>query len=124
MKQVEQLTGGDWVPAHSMIYRLLESLEKEGYLTSHKNHKGGVERTAYQSTDKGAELLREAVARMSALLSTMVTIQQPPPALDISRMLLEELPASERRAFLMRIRDWFRARLADVEQELSKIQSG
>jgi DNA-binding PadR family transcriptional regulator len=121
MKQVEQLTGGAWVPAHSMVYRLLESLEKEGYLTSRKNHKGGVERTVYQITSKGAELLREAVARMTALMSTMVTMEQPPPAFDLPRALLEELPPSERRAFLMRMREWLRARLADVEKDLLEI---
>lgn len=123
MKQVEQLTGGDWVPAHSMIYKLLESLRKEGYLARQKDYKGEVERRLYAITDKGTGLLKEAVTRMAALMSTMLTFQKPPPVFLLPQLLLQELPASERRVLMTQMRDAIRAHLAEIEEELAKLES-
>jgi len=121
MKQVEQLTAGDWVPAHSMIYKLLESLKKEGYLSRQKEYKGEVERRLYTITDKGISLLKDAVTRMTSLMSTMLTFQKPPPAFLLPQLLLEELPPDERRVLLTQMRDAIRAHLAEVEEELAKL---
>jgi len=121
MKQVEQLTGGDWVPAHSMIYKLLESLRKEGYLSRQKDYKGEVERRLYMITEKGTSLLKDAVTRMTTLISTMVTMQKPPPAFLLPQLLLQEIPPSERRVFLTRMRDAMQVRVAEIEQELAKL---
>lgn len=121
MKQVEQLTGGDWVPAHSMVYKLLESLKKEGYLTRQKEYKGEVERRLYTITDKGISLLKEAVTRMTAMMSTMLTFEKPPPAFLLPQLLLQELSPSERRVLLTQMRDAIRAHLAEIEEELAKL---
>jgi DNA-binding PadR family transcriptional regulator len=121
MKQVEQLTGGEWVPAHSMIYKLLESLKKEGYLTRQKDYKGEVERRLYTITDKGTTLLKEAVTNMTRLMSTMVTLQRPPPAFLLPQLLLQEVPPNERRVLLTQMRDAMRAHLAEIEEELAKL---
>jgi len=121
MKQVEQLTGGAWVPAHSMIYKLLESLKKEGYLSRQKDYKGEVERRFYTITDKGISLLKEAVTHMTTLMSTMLTFQKPPPAFLLPQLLLREVPPDERRVLLTQMRDAMRAHLAEIEEELAKL---
>jgi DNA-binding PadR family transcriptional regulator len=121
MKQVEELTGGGWVPAHSMIYKLLESLKKDGYLTRQKDYKGEVERTLYAITDKGTDLLREAASRMAGLISTMLTLQKAPPAFLRVQLLAEELPPHERRVLLTQMRDAVRTYLAEIEAELAKV---
>ena len=122
MKRVEQMTHGRWTPSHSMLYKMLESLEEDGYITSEKDFKGEVERTIYTITTKGKNHAKEELGKFARLLSNLITTEQyPNPMIQFSELVLENLPPEERKKVLTRIRDQLKRHLMVVEDELSKL---
>lgn len=122
MKRVEQLTGGRWTPAHSMLYKLLESLEEEGYIKSEKDFKGEVERTIYTITKKGKSHAKEELGKFARLFSDLITSDQMAnPMISFSEIILENLDPEERKTVLTRIQDQLKEHLRIIEEELSKL---
>ena len=122
MKRVEQLTGGRWTPAHSMLYKMLGSLEEEGYITSEKDFKGEVERTVYTITEKGKSHAKEELGKFARLFSNLISSEQmPDPMIPFSELILESLSPKERKVVLVRIREQLQSHLKAIEGELSKL---
>jgi DNA-binding PadR family transcriptional regulator len=122
MKRVEQMTHGRWTPAHSMLYKMLESLEGDGYITSEQDFKGEVERTIYTITRKGKRHAQEELSKFARLFSNLITSEEiPDPMIAFSEIILENLPPEERRTVLIRIRDQLEQHLKTIENELAKL---
>ncbi len=60
MQDIERHTQGHWKPSHSAIYKLLNSLEADGYITSWEEKDGERARRVYKISDKGVTLLEES----------------------------------------------------------------
>lgn len=55
LKEIEEVTGGAWVPSKGTLYPLLHSLAKEGLITQEES--GVRSKTIYTLTDAGEEVL-------------------------------------------------------------------
>jgi DNA-binding PadR family transcriptional regulator len=121
MKRVEQLTSGRWSPSHSMLYKMLGSLEKEGYLVSEKDFKGEVERTIYTITKTGKQHVKKELTQFAKLLANFITSDQIPDPMFMQDIVLEHLPPEEQKLVLTRIRDQLKSHLKSVEEKLAKL---
>ncbi len=122
MKRIEQMTQGRWTPSHSMLYKMLESLEEDEYITSEKDFKGEVERTIYTITRKGKRHAKEELGKFARLFSNLIiSDQMPNPMMHFSEIILENLPLEERKTVLIRMRDQLKQHLGFIEEELSKL---
>jgi len=52
MQDIERHTQGHWRPSHSAIYKLLNRLESDGYITSREEKDGERVRRVYQISKK------------------------------------------------------------------------
>jgi len=66
LQEIERHTEGGWKPSHSAIYKLLNSLEEDGSITSWEEKDGERTRIVYKITDEGEKLL-EASEKMYEL---------------------------------------------------------
>lgn len=66
LQEIERHTEGGWKPSHSAIYKLLNSLEEDGSITSWEEKDGERTRIVYKITDEGEKLL-EATEKMYEL---------------------------------------------------------
>jgi DNA-binding PadR family transcriptional regulator len=121
MKQIEELTGGAWVPSHSLLYNTLSDLEEQRFVSSKKDYKGEVERTIYSITNAGKTYLKEQVVHMAQMVSQMLKSASDLPFQQMPLKLLEQLDPKERKAFLLQIRTRLKKALNEVEEELQKL---
>jgi len=66
LQEIERHTEGGWKPSHSAIYKLLNSLEEAGSITSWEEKDGERSRIVYKITEDGERLL-EASEKMYEL---------------------------------------------------------
>jgi len=66
LQEIERHTEGGWKPSHSAIYKLLNSLEEDGSITSWEEKDGERARIVYKITENGEKLL-EASEKMYEL---------------------------------------------------------
>jgi DNA-binding PadR family transcriptional regulator len=66
LQEIERHTEGGWKPSHSAIYKLLNSLEEAGSITSWEEKDGERSRIVYKITEDGEKLL-EASEKMYEL---------------------------------------------------------
>ncbi|MFX1577232.1 MAG: PadR family transcriptional regulator [Promethearchaeota archaeon] len=123
MKQIEEQTGGAWIPSHSLLYNTLSKLEEEHYVFSKKDFKGEVERTIYSITKSGKSYLKKQVQHMVQMISQMMQTVSDRPFQQMPRMLLSQLEPDERKRFLLQIKDNLRATLLEVEKDLADLES-
>jgi len=123
MKQIEDQTGGTWLPSHSLLYNTLGDLEKQRFLSSKKDYKGEVERTIYSITKAGRTYLKKQVQQMVQMLSQMMSAVDDQTFQQMPRMLLTQLDPEERKQFLLQIKDKFQNALLEVETELFELES-
>ncbi len=123
MKHIEGLTGGAWVPSHSLLYNSLGELEEQRFVSSKKEFKGEVERTIYSITKAGRTYLKEQVEHMVQMITQMMSTSSERLFQQMPRMLLEELEPDERKSFLLQIRTRMEEGLKEVDAELKKLQS-
>ena len=69
IKEVERITGGEWVPAPGSLYPLLSELVKEGLVKAKEESEKGRKRVIYSITRKGVRYL---VERSDELLSRAI----------------------------------------------------
>jgi PadR family transcriptional regulator PadR len=60
MQDIERHTGGHWKPSHSAIYKLLNSLEADGFISSWEEKDGERARRVYKISETGIKLLEES----------------------------------------------------------------
>ncbi|MFX1475932.1 MAG: PadR family transcriptional regulator, partial [Promethearchaeota archaeon] len=105
-----------------MLYKMLGSLEEEGYLVSEKDFKGEVERTVYTITAKGQTHVKEELSRFAQFLSRVAASDQvPDPMVMMQDIVLENLTPEERKALLMKVRHQLKRHLKRIEDELDKL---
>lgn len=62
MEDLEQITGGNYVPEAGSIYTILRRMEKKGLVTSEwKDKESGANRRVYTLTEDGIHVLREGL---------------------------------------------------------------
>jgi DNA-binding PadR family transcriptional regulator len=80
MQDIERHTEGGWKPSHSAIYKLLNSMEEAGYITSWEEKDGERGRRVYKIT-QGGEALIEASEKqfefyMNAFISSLLEAKE------------------------------------------------
>lgn len=122
MKQIEQETGGMWVPSHSMLYNTLATLEEKGYINSKKDFKGEVERTVYSITKQGKKQLDMDIEQIAQMVSNIISHTPSRPFLSPPRML-KHLHPEKQKELLLQIRDRLQKGLEEVDKELTKLMA-
>ncbi len=64
IKEVERITGGEWVPAPGSLYPTLNELVREGMIEAREERVGGRKRVIYSITDKGVRFLVEKADKL------------------------------------------------------------
>jgi DNA-binding PadR family transcriptional regulator len=123
MKQIEEQTGGAWVPSHSLLYNTLGALVEQDLITSEKDFKGELERTVYYITEKGKVHLHDQTSEFARMISQMMKTVSENPFPRMPRIFLEHLEPEERKQFLLQIKNSLQAALQEVEKDLESVES-
>ncbi len=73
MQDIERHTQGHWRPSHSAIYKLLNSLESEGFITSWEEKDGERARRVYQISEEGVALLEESERDFESFINAFIS---------------------------------------------------
>lgn len=73
MQDIERHTQGRWKPSHSAIYKLLNSLEENGYITSWEEKDGERARRVYKIAEKGVALLEESERDFESFINAFIS---------------------------------------------------
>ncbi len=73
MQDIERHTQGHWRPSHSAIYKLLNSLESEGFITSREEKDGERARRVYQISEEGVALLEESERDFESFINAFIS---------------------------------------------------
>lgn len=80
MQDIERHTQGHWRPSHSAIYKLLNRLETDGYITSWEEKDGERVRRVYQISEEGVALLeasdRDFESFINAFISSLLEAER------------------------------------------------
>lgn len=80
MQDIERHTEGGWKPSHSAIYKLLNSLEEDGFISSWEERDGERARRVYKISDKGEMLIetceKEFEFYMNAFISSLLEAKE------------------------------------------------
>ncbi len=64
IREVERITGGEWVPAPGSLYPTLNELVREGMVEAREERIGGRRRIVYSITDEGIKFLVEKADKL------------------------------------------------------------
>lgn len=73
MQDIERHTQGHWKPSHSAIYKLLNSLENDGYISSWEEKDGERARRVYRISEKGVTLLEESDRDFESFINAFIS---------------------------------------------------
>ena len=73
MQDIERHTGGHWRPSHSAIYKLLNRLEADGYITSWEEKDGERARRVYKISETGIKLLEESERDFESFINAFIS---------------------------------------------------
>jgi DNA-binding PadR family transcriptional regulator len=73
MQDIERHTQGHWKPSHSAIYKLLNSLEADGYITSWEEKDGERARRVYRISEEGVALLEESERDFESFINAFIS---------------------------------------------------
>jgi len=73
MQDIERHTGGHWKPSHSAIYKLLNGLEADGYISSWEEKDGERARRVYRISETGIKLLEESERDFESFISAFIS---------------------------------------------------
>jgi DNA-binding PadR family transcriptional regulator len=73
MQDIERHTQGHWKPSHSAIYKLLNRLEADGYITSWEEKDGERARRVYKISNEGVALLEESERDFESFINAFIS---------------------------------------------------
>lgn len=73
MQDIERHTQGRWKPSHSAIYKLLNGLEEEGFISSWEEKDGERARRVYKISEEGIKLLEESERDFESFLNAFIS---------------------------------------------------
>jgi len=73
MQDIERHTQGHWKPSHSAIYKLLNSLEADGFIRSWEEKDGERARRVYQISEEGVALLEESERDFESFINAFIS---------------------------------------------------
>ena len=80
LQEIERHTEGGWKPSHSAIYKLLNTLEEAGSITSWEEKDGERSRIVYKITEDGERLLEASETMyelyMTAFISSLLEAKE------------------------------------------------
>lgn len=128
MQDIERHTQGHWKPSHSAIYKLLNGLEADGYITSWEEKDGERARKVYRISDKGIRLLEESdkdfESFINAFISSLLEAERVnPDHLTVlltrkGKALMNDLTPDERLKALTKLKAFLDSEIARVNKEL------
>jgi DNA-binding PadR family transcriptional regulator len=75
MQDIERHTQGHWKPSHSAIYKLLNSLEDDGFISSWEEKDGERARRVYKISERGIALLEESERDFESFINAFISSQ-------------------------------------------------
>ncbi len=127
MQDIERHTQGHWRPSHSAIYKLLNRLESDGYITSWEEKDGERVRRVYQISKEGVALLeasdRDFESFINAFISSLLEAERVnPDHLTIlltkkGKALMNELEPDERLKALTKLKAFMDVEYARICRE-------
>lgn len=73
MQDIERHTQGHWKPSHSAIYKLLNSLEDDGFISSWEEKDGERARRVYKISERGIALLEESERDFESFINAFIS---------------------------------------------------
>ncbi len=73
MQDIERHTQGHWKPSHSAIYKLLNSLEADGYIRSWEEKDGERARRVYKISEEGVALLEASEKDFESFINAFIS---------------------------------------------------
>ncbi len=73
MQDIERHTEGGWKPSHSAIYKMLNSMEEEGYIVSWEEKDGERARRVYKISENGEQLLLESERGFEMFMNAFIS---------------------------------------------------
>jgi DNA-binding PadR family transcriptional regulator len=135
VQEIEKHTEGQWKPSHSAVYKLLNDLEDDGYISSWEDKDGERSKRIYKITDKGLALLAEAERNfesfINAFISSLLVAKDIINPDNISVLLTNKgkeivkgLDTPDRLRILSKLKVFLDEESTRVNQELEAIKSG
>lgn len=134
MQDIERHTGGRWKPSHSAIYKLLNGLEEQGYISSWEEKDGERARRVYRISESGVRLLEESEkdfeSFVNAFISSVLEAERiNPDHLTVlitkkGKAIMNGLDPDQRLKILNKLKAFLENEVARVNRELEALQAG
>ncbi len=131
MQDIERHTGGHWKPSHSAIYKLLNGLEADGYISSWEEKDGERARRVYKISETGIKLLEESErdfeSFINAFISSLLEAERVnPDHLTVlltkkGKVMLNGLDPDQRHMALLKLKTFLDAEIAWINKELDTL---
>ena len=132
MQDIERHTGGHWRPSHSAIYKLLNRLEADGYITSWEEKDGERARRVYKISETGKKLLEESErdfeSFINAFISSLLEAERVnPDHLTVlltkkGKAMMNALDPDQRLKALMKLKTFLDTEIVRVTRALEELQ--
>jgi PadR family transcriptional regulator PadR len=134
MQDIERHTEGGWKPSHSAIYKLLNSLEEEGYISSWEEKDGERGRRVYKISESGEKLIeaseKEFEFYMNAFISSLLEAKEDIKQEHITTLLTDKgkevtkyFDPERRYKVLIRLKAFVDAEAIRINQELEALKN-
>jgi DNA-binding PadR family transcriptional regulator len=134
MQDIERHTGGHWKPSHSAIYKLLNGLEADGYISSWEEKDGERARRVYKISETGVKLLEESErdfeSFINAFISSLLEAERVnPDHLTVlltkkGKAMMNGLDPDQRLKALLKLKTFVDAEFARINRELDELRTG
>ena len=134
LQDIEKHTEGGWKPSHSAIYKLLNSLENEGFITSWEEKDGERARRVYKITENGEKLIdaseKEFEFYMNAFISSLLEANEDLKQDHITTLLTDKgkeitshFEPERRYRVLTRLKAFVDSEAIRIDQELAALKN-
>ncbi|MGQ4833647.1 MAG: PadR family transcriptional regulator [Candidatus Asgardarchaeia archaeon] len=127
MNEIKRITGGAWKPSHSMVYPLLNDLEKRKVIEKVDEKEKDARKNIYKITDEGIKYLREKEKRMMKFYVDLLSrgYQHPIPVSflisDYGLQAIKQLNKNEQLIILKFLRDKLSKALEKINKMIEEI---
>jgi DNA-binding PadR family transcriptional regulator len=135
MQDIEKHTEGGWKPSHSAIYKLLNSLEEEGFISSWEEKDGDRGRRVYKISETGEKLIemseKEFEFYMNAFISSLLEANEDIKQEHITVLLTDKgkeitkyFDPDRRYRVLSRLKAFVDSEAIRINEELEALKNG
>jgi DNA-binding PadR family transcriptional regulator len=135
LQDIEKHTEGGWKPSHSAIYKLLNSLENEGFISSWEEKDGERARRVYKISENGEKLIdtteKEFEFYMNAFISSLLEANEELKQDHITVLLTDKgkevtkyFEPERRYRVLSQLKVFVDSEAIRIDQELAALKNG